>query len=124
LSSWLVRGSSISKEAKSDGNARARVVFKKIGRGAGEERGFSRVRSIGSFPRLLFMANFESLGSLIGGSGTTWPPEDENGAEELIYGLEGDTRLIRDWYDVVMAVVAVGPFAIGVRYSVRGGGKL
>ena len=30
----------------------------------------------------------------------------------------GESRLLNDWYDVVMAVVAVGPLAIGVRYSV------
>lgn len=32
--------------------------------------------------------------------------------------VRGDLRLWSDWYDVVMAVVAVGPLAIGVRYSV------
>jgi len=30
----------------------------------------------------------------------------------------GDIRLPNDWYEVVIAVVAVGPLAIGVKYSV------
>ena len=30
----------------------------------------------------------------------------------------GEIRLLSDWYEVVIAVVAVGPLAIGVRYSV------
>lgn len=34
---------------------------------------------------------------------------------------EGFARLARLWYVVVIAVVAVGPFAIGVKYSVCDG---
>ena len=30
----------------------------------------------------------------------------------------GERRLLNDWYEVVIAVVAVGPLAIGVRYCV------
>jgi hypothetical protein len=35
----------------------------------------------------------------------------------------GSVRLYNDWYEVVIAVVTVGPFAIGVRYSVVGFGN-
>lgn len=69
----------------------------------------------------LFMASFDCLGSAEPGVafreavGTLWRGWREvDGRPDLEMG----SRPPRDWYVVVMAVVAVEPFAIGVTYSV------
>lgn len=69
------------------------------------------------------MANFDRFG---------WPVDvlvsGDRGASMGTKGnagiiARGDFRLCNDWYEVVIAVVAVGPLAIGVRYSVRDSGS-
>ena len=76
---------------------------------------------------LLFMASFDCFGS--DGFDEAAPPEGTLGEVVLgsgaTVGWDGgyfswflERRPLRDWYDDVIAVVAVGPFAVGVRYSV------
>ena len=55
---------------------------------------------------------FGTVASLEGATLSTDGSEDGGKAGSEI-------RCLNDWYEVVIAVVAVGPFAIGVRYSVR-----
>jgi hypothetical protein len=69
------------------------------------------------------MANFDRLGWLLDA-----PFSGDRGASMGTRGNAGiiaraDFRLWSDWYEVVIAVVAVGPLAIGVRYSVRDSGS-
>ena len=71
-----------------------------------------------SCARLLFIANFDRFGStddrlLFDDCGELIGAGSKAGST-----VRGDLRLWSDWYEVVMAVVAVGPLAIGVRYSV------
>jgi len=44
-----------------------------------------------------------------------YPPGGNDGGKAE---RAGEIRWFNDWYEVVIAVVAVGPFAMGVRYSV------
>lgn len=111
LSSEDVRGSLRSKEAKAEGNARERVgLGRKRGGGDGSEHSSSVALEwdgdlVCAF--FAFNANFDDRASAPGNS--------TNGRGSSACVVD---RLWRDWYDVVMAVVAVAPFAIGVRYSV------
>ena len=61
------------------------------------------------------MANFDCLCSGEDGDEELCPAGGKDGGKA---DWAGERRLPNVWYDVVMAVVAVGPLAMGVRYSV------
>ena len=60
------------------------------------------------------MANLDCLGSGEDGDSGSCPGGKDGGRADWV----GERRFPNVWYDVVIAVVAVGPLAIGVRYSV------
>lgn len=62
-----------------------------------------------------FMANLDCLGSGEDGDERLCTPGGKDGGRA---DWAGERRLPNDWYDVVMAVVAVGPLAMGVMYCV------
>jgi len=61
------------------------------------------------------MANLDCFGSGEEGDEGSCPAGGKDGGRA---DWAGERRLPKDWYDVVIAVVAVGPLAMGVRYSV------
>jgi len=61
------------------------------------------------------MANLDCLGSGEEGEEGLFPAGGNEGGRA---DWDGERRLPNDWYEVVIAVVAVGPLAMGVRYSV------
>lgn len=61
------------------------------------------------------MANLDCFGSGEDGDEEVCPAGGKDGGKA---DWAGEIRLPNVWYDVVIAVVAVGPLAMGVRYSV------
>lgn len=79
---------------------------------------------------LIFIANFECFGEAVAGCfeevmdflrevGPNVGGSEDGGVDGGNADQECGMRFPSDWYEVVIAVVAVGPLAIGVTYLVR-----
>ena len=96
LASEVIRGSSTSKEANADGNARVRVA---PGKNIGDDGGGVGLSSVTtgtclgfSCAFLIFIASFDRFVSAGETGVATWR-SGESGAEEVDMGLAGDVRL-------------------------------
>lgn len=103
-------------EAKVEGDARERLPsgLNIVCTGTGRESSSVLLPRLGC-GFLAFATNFDCFGSGEDGDEGFSPAGGKDGGKA---DWAGERRLPKVWYEVVIAVVAVGPLAMGVRYSV------